>query len=109
MNCEADIDSILATDAGIVRFQRTRDSLLNIGHIPTEILGQIFLLVVIPESHDPDFARIRKGSYRFLLVCRRWYEAGRCTPELWTSWNNSLEDWERLHLRYGTLTLDLVL
>jgi hypothetical protein len=102
------LDSILALDAEIIRLERTRNSLLNIARIPPEILGHIFCFN-ITEDGDPNFPRIKKGSYNFLLVCHHWSQVALRTPELWSSWGNSLKDWGRWHLRSGISVLDLIL
>ena len=109
MDRESNIDSILVLDAEIIRLKRSRNSLLNIARVPPEILGKIFYLNVMPEFSVTHFPEIQAGSYNFLLVCHRWFEVARCTPELWSFWGNSLEDWGRRYLRSGTAPLDLVL
>lgn len=108
MNREVNCDSILATGVEISRLKRTQNSLLNITHIPPEILGHIFSFNITTED-DSYFARMQKDSYNFLLVCRYWFHAALHTPELWTSWGNNLQDWKRQYLRSGTSALDLVL
>ena len=95
-------------DAEVTRLKRTRNSLLNIARIPPEILGHVFCFAVktVGDSH---FARVQKDSYNFLFVCHHWFQVALHTPELWTSWGNSLKDWKRRYLRSGVSTLDLVL
>jgi hypothetical protein len=92
----------------IIRLKRTRNSLLNISTlVPPEILGHIFCWNVIPEG---DFGGLRKGSYRFLLVCHHWFDVASKTPELWYFWGNTLCQWSRRHQRSQvTAPLDLVL
>lgn len=48
-------------------------------------------------------------SLDFLPVCHYWYEVASCTPELWSFWGNTLQDWKRCHLRHPETPLDLVL
>jgi hypothetical protein len=108
MDREINLSSILALDAEIIRLKRTRNSLLNVTRIPPEIIGHIFCFSIMKVG-DPDFARIKKGSYNFLLVCRHWFQVALHTPELWSSWGNNLEDWKRWYLRSGTSALDLTL
>ena len=108
MSREINLDSILALDAEIIRLKRTRNSLLNIAHIPPEILGHIFRFNAAGVG-DPHFPKIPKGSYNFLLVCRHWFQVALRTPALWTSWGNNLKDWKRRYLRSGIFTLDLIL
>jgi hypothetical protein len=108
MGREVNLDSILALDAEIIRLKRTRNSLLNITRTPPEILGHIFHFI-IPEVGNPHFAGIPWGSYNFLLVCHHWFQVALRTPQLWSSWGNSLMAWKRWHLRSGISALDLIL
>ena len=82
--------------------KRTQNSLLNISRLPPEILGDIFCRSVIPDGFE-------KRSYNFLIVCHHWFQVASCTPELWGFWGNNLRDWERHHLRYPEVPLDLIL
>ena len=109
MNCEINLDSTLTSDAEIIGSKRTRNSLSHVARIPSEILGYIFHLTVLPVVGDCRFAGIGEGAYNFLFVCRHWFQVANCTPELWCSWGNNLEDWKRFYLRSGTFALDLVL
>ena len=102
------LDPTPAPDAETIQLKRTRNSLLNIARIPPEILGHIFHFN-IAEVGDPHFAEIPKGSYNFLLVCHHWFQVALLTPELWSSWGNSIEDWKRWYLRSGISALDLIL
>ena len=111
---ETNIDSIRALDREITKMKRARNSLLNIStRVPPEILGSIFVWTLAREPSrslsSPHFDGLRKGSYNFLLVCHHWFEVASRTPELWSFWGNSLEDWKKRHHRSGTTTLDLVL
>jgi len=117
MGREVNIDSILALDerikeitAELAQLKRSRNSLLNIARIPPEILGHIFRLNIMPEAGEGYFPKLRKGSYNFLLVCHHWFQVARNTPELWSFWGNSLEDWRRRYPLSGvTAPVDLVL
>jgi len=114
MDREINLDPIRALEKQIqdhesdpIQLKRARNSPLNIStHLPPEILGNIFLLNVIP---DGDFSGLIKGSYNFLLVCRRWYEVALCTPKLWSSWGNTIRDWSQRYARCRSAPLDLVL
>jgi len=117
MDREINLDSILALEKQIeghegheetiIQLKRTRNSLLNISTLlPPEILGSIFHWNVIPER---EFGGLPNGSYNFLLVCHHWFEVASRTPELWSSWGNSIRDWERRYARCGTAPLDLAL
>jgi len=86
----------------IAELKRTQNSLLNISRLPPEILGDIFCRSAIPDGFE-------KRSYNFLLVCHRWFQVASCTPELWGFWGNNLRDWEKNHLRYPEIPLDLIL
>ena len=86
----------------ISELKRTQNSLLNISRLPPEILGDIFCRSAIPDGFE-------KRSYNFLLVCHHWFEVASFTPELWGFWGNNPRDWERQHLRYPEVPLDLIL
>jgi len=110
---EVNIESIRTLDeqirdheATLIRLKRTRNSLLNVSKFPPEVLGNIFRWNVTIQD---DFGRLEKESHNFLLVCHYWFEVASRTPELWGFWGNSLEDWERRHLRYPAIPLDLML
>ena len=93
----------------MIKFKRARNSLLNISKLPPEILGNIFCWSVTPEGNFGDFDGLKEDSHDFLLVCHHWFEVAMRTPELWCSWGNTLEDWERWHRRSGAAPLDLIL
>ena len=89
-----------------MHLKRVRNSLLNVSTLPPEILGDIFHRNVILKS---TFGGLEKGSYNFLLVCHHWFEVASNTPELWSCWGNSLQDWKKRCLRSPAAPLDLVL
>ena len=114
MGREINVDSIRALEEQIqehertlIRLKRARNALLNVSTLlPPEILGQIFRWNVVP---DGDWGVLPKASYNFLLVCHHWFQIASGTPELWSFWGNSVEDWGSRHARCGTTPLDLVL
>jgi hypothetical protein len=106
---EINANSILALDKQIIHLQRSRNSLSNVARLPPETLGHIFRLNVKPKAADGRFAGLGKRAHSFLRVCHHWFEVARCTPELWTFWGNSLEDWKQQHPRSGPSPLGLVL
>ena len=113
MSVETNIDSIRALDEEIrkqeeinIKLKRTRNSLLHINMLPPEVLGGIFHWNV---QREGDFDGLRARSHNFLLVCHHWSEVASCTPELWSFWGNTPEDWARWYSRSKTIPLDLVL
>jgi len=114
MHKEANLKSILVLEKqieeherAIIQLKRTRNSLLNVSTLlPPEILGNIFCWNIIP---DGDFGGLPKNSHIFLLVCHHWFEVASRTPELWSFWGNTVQDWARQYDRSWTAPLDLVL
>lgn len=86
----------------MIELKRRQNSLLNVSRLPPEILGRIFQEVFTPNGFD-------KRPVNFLLVCHYWYEVALHTPEIWSFWGNTLEEWTRRHLQYPETPLDLVL
>ena len=86
----------------IIKHKRTQNSLLNVSRLPPEVLGYIFWL-------NPTPGKFHRGRLNFLFVCHYWCEVALHTPELWSSWGNTLQDWARYHLRHPETPLDLVL
>ena len=81
--------------------------MLNVSKLPPAVLGNIFRWNVTLKNN---FDGLEEGSHNSLLVCHHWFEVASRTPELWTFWGNSLEDWEKRHLRSSAgAPLDLVL
>ena len=89
----------------IVKLKRARNSFLNVSRLPPEVLGEIFRWNV---TRKTDFGWLEKGSHNFLLVCHHWFEVASRTPEIWSFWGDTLEDWTRRHLQHQTAPLDLV-
>ena len=122
MGSETNLESIRTLEeqiekgkGDIINLKRTRNSLLNIStRVPPEILGYIFAWIVAREQDDSlfsiaHFARLEKGTYDFLLVCRHWFEVASRTPEVWTFWGRTLGDWRKRCHRVGGAPVDLVL
>ena len=121
MGCETNFDSIRALEkqiqegeGDIIELKRARNALLNVSaHIPPEILGDIFAWCLVRGEghsvHSWRFGGLQKGSYNFLLVCHHWFEVAFRTPELWSFWGSTLQDWKKRYHRSGATPLDLVL
>ena len=115
MDRETNIHSIRALEEQIrdsehesaaVKLKRARNSLLNVSKFPPEVLGNIFRWNVSFEGH---FWGLDEGSHNFLLVCHHWFEVASSTPELWSFWGNTLDDWSRWCHRSRIAPLDLIL
>jgi hypothetical protein len=87
--------------------EHTKNPLVDFSaRVPPEILGQIFHWDVAPD----DCGGLREGSYQFLLVCRRWYNVAKATPELWSFWGNNLYHWsQRYQLSERSAPIDLAM
>ena len=122
MGQEMNIESIRALEKRIeegkgdtIKLKRARNSLLNIStRVPPEILGSIFAWIVARKRDfslvsSAHFAGFEKGSYTFLLVCRHWFDVASRTPEVWTFWGNTLEEWNKWCCRNRAAPVDLVL
>ena len=60
--------------------------------IPPEIMGEIFYWAQ-QNDHRPS----PKVPHNLLFVCHDWFEVAKRTPQLWTSWGHTLQDWELRH------------
>ena len=113
MGPEANIDAIRVLEEQIregegdmIKLKRARNSLLSVStRVPPEILGHIFAWNLVRKG---TFDGLRKDSYNFLLVCHHWFEVASRTPELWSFWGNTLQDWKKRHHRSKATPLDLV-
>lgn len=57
-----------------------------------------------------NFGRFEEESHNFLLVYHHWFKVTSRTPNLWTFWGTSLEDWKEHYLHSSPgVPLDLVL
>ena len=92
----------------IIKLKRARNSLLNVSKLPPEVLGNIFRWNVTLKD---EFGGLEEGSHNFLFVCHHWSEVALHTPEVWSFWGNTPEDWGRWpgYRHSGTAPLDLVL
>ena len=98
----------------VIKLKRARNSLLNISaRVPPEILGRIFVFSLVRKAgrspYHPHIVKLTKGCYNFLLVCHYWFDVAFRTPELWSFWGDTLEEWKKCHHRPGATPLDLVL
>jgi len=93
-------------ERAIIKLKRTRNSLLKVFKLPPEVLGNIFRWNVIPMDNLWGW-EVR--SHTFLLVCHHWFEVASRTPELWSFWGTTPEEWKRCYRHSRTTPLDLVL
>ena len=100
-------------DGDMIKLKRARNSFLISVRVPPEILGKIFIWRlfrnVVGQDYWRGFGGLEKGSYNFLLVCHRRFEVADDTPELWSFWGNTLQDWSKCYRLSGVAPLDLVL
>ena len=73
MGRETNVESIEALERqikqhemAIIKLKRSRNSLLSVSTLPSEILGNIFRWNVTLKH---DFGGLEEGSHNFLLVC----------------------------------------
>ena len=99
-------DQIKEQERAIIKLKRTRNSLLNVSKLPPEVLGNIFRWNVIPMDNLWGW-EVR--SHSFLLVCHHWFEVATCTPELWSFWGTTPNEWKQCYRHSKTAPLDLVL
>ena len=93
------------TTMAVAKLKRARNSLLNVSRLPPEVLGDIFSRNV---TTNPARGGL-EGSRNFLFVCHHWFEVASRTPEVWSCWGLTREDWKKWHLRCPTAPLDLIL
>ena len=112
MGPEINIESILELEekieegtGDIIQLKRAGNSLLNISTcVPPEILGYIFRWNVIPAGN---FDGLVEGSYNFVLVCYHWSEVASSTPNLWSFWGNTVEQWPKRYQHRGTAPIEV--
>ncbi|KAF9777537.1 hypothetical protein BJ322DRAFT_1179467 [Thelephora terrestris] len=100
-------DEIEGAVGSTIDRKRARNALLNITvRIPPELLGMVFFWII----HERIYLRkFQPTSYHFLLVCCRWYQIARHTPELWSFWGHTLAGWLPRIGWSGAIPVDLVL
>ncbi|KAI4517284.1 hypothetical protein K525DRAFT_211238 [Schizophyllum commune Loenen D] len=74
-------DYIASLYTHITSITRHRNMLLQISHLPSEILSSIFLLVASSREGQPRHPKYWTG---LMLVCRRWRIVGVSSPILWS-------------------------
>jgi len=99
-------EKIKGQERVLIELKRARNSFLNVSRLPPEVLGNIFRWNVTLKG---DFGGLNKRSHNFLRVCHHWFEVASHTPELWSFWGSTLEDWARWCHHSGSAPLDLVL
>ena len=85
----------------VIKLKRARNSLLNVSRLPSEVLGDIF-------SRNVTAGKVGR-SRNFLFVCHHWFNVASCTPEVWSCWGDTPEDWKKWCFRYPSAPLDLIL
>ena len=92
MDCESNLDSAQATEEHKMGLDQVDNPPPSISFIPPEILGRIFYWTVTLQQKYHD-----QVPHNLLFVCHHWFEVALCTPQLWTSWGHTLQDWELRH------------
>jgi hypothetical protein len=76
-----------------MKLNRARAPPSNISTLlPPEILGNIFHWTMIFQREEETSLETPSN---LLFVCHHWFQVALQTPQLWTSWGDSVVDWKR--------------